>query len=166
MGALAVISFEIIEGVTKFTKIMTTHWYQTLELVHGIKHSMQLFLINIHIANLRERERATCIQNIFSFFFFLSRYINERKLFPSLSSPYLSVEICLEQRIIRAIPQILEDLVSCSWATQLIQKLDEEMTQHGQLSNLECSSTRLALGFILYFVLQLFIQWIISVLVP
>ena len=62
------------------------------------------------------------------FFFFLSRYIDERKLFPSLSSPYLSVEICLEQRIIRAIPQILEDLVSCSWATQLIQKLDEEMT--------------------------------------
>ena len=166
MGALAVISFEIIEGVTKFTKIMTTHWYQTLELVHGIKHSMQLFLINIHIANLREREERESHMHTKLFFFFLSRYIDERKLFPSLSSPYLSVEICLEQRIIRAIPQILEDLVSCSWATQLIQKLDEEMTQHGQLSNLECSSTRLALGFILYFVLQLFIQWIISVLVP
>ena len=119
---------------------------------------MLLFLINIHIANLREREREReSHMHTKLFFFFLSRYINERKLFPSLSSPYLSVEICLEQRIIKAIPQILEDLVSYSWATQLIQQLDEEMTTNSQLSNLEGSSTRLALGFILYFVLQLFI---------
>ena len=158
MAPLAMISFEIIEGVTKFTNIMTTHQYQTLELVHDVKHSMKLFLINIHVANLRERE-SHIHTHIFSFLFPPHHcYINERKLFPSLSSPYLSVKIFLELRIIRAIPQILEDLVSCSWATQLIQQLNEEITQHRQLSSLEGSSTRLTLGFILYFVLQLFIQ--------
>ena len=57
MGALVVISFEIIEGVTKFTT------YQTFNVIVFNQYS------HCQFEREREREKATCIQNFFSFFF-------------------------------------------------------------------------------------------------
>ena len=79
----------------------------------------------------RDRESYTTFLSSLSLSHF---HINERRLFSSISSPYLSVESFLKLGIIVAIPLIQGDLAACGWWLNLqISQLDEEMTQCNKL---------------------------------
>ena len=105
-----------------------------------IIHSILVFNIRVlhSLSNCpfeRERERESHTHwdshtQPFSLLFPSSHFhINERRLFSSLSSPYLRVESFLKLGIIVAIPQIQGDLADCGWWLNLqISQLDEKIT--------------------------------------